>query len=326
MEDVSLVGANARFISLNVVGCLRGISWSYFFLTSPGHVFLMLWLIAVTMPVAIALKAEMVNRLATVIVDRAESNINVVCAGDLQGTEPGYIALALQKFVSASITLNVIILFWNPATTSTPLEGRNALYKNRTVQYSTYSQITATKAYTFTLAGLLLSDDGIYRCEFTADTDSEVSEPTSFYIKGIATCSPFSFINSVRRNRDQFQCVYFSFSIESPKFQGLPVQSPAPADASETNAMNMQCIADGFPYPNISWLQNSPWKNTIWTRVDGDTETWRYINDGVFEVTSKLEVNPTENTFRNLYRCNATNDVKAVTSQFSEQFLFICMF
>ena len=84
----------------------------------------------------------------------------------------------------------------------------------------------------------------------------------------------------------------------------------------------MQCIATGFPYPSIVWLQNSPSKNTIWSRVDGDTETWRYINDGVFEVTSKLEVTPTENTFRNLYRCNATNDIKAVTSDFSDQFLF----
>ena len=155
----------------------------------------MLRLLAALLPVAISLKAEMVNRLATVIVDRTESNMNVICAGDLQGAEPNFIALTLRKLVSASISLKVITLLWNPRTVATPREGRDAAYKNRTVQYSTYSQITATKAYTFTLAGLLLSDDGNYRCQLTADTDTVNSEQTSFYIKGIAHMFTFSFFH-----------------------------------------------------------------------------------------------------------------------------------
>ena len=93
------------------------------------------------------------------------------------------------------------------------------------------------------------------------------------------------------------------------------------------NPMNMQCIATGYGYPSIEWFQNSPWMDTFWTKVEGANETWKNnTRDGVFEVTSTIEVTPNESTFRNIYKCYASNDVKSVASEPSEQFLFACVF
>ena len=89
----------------------------------------------------------------------------------------------------------------------------------------------------------------------------------------------------------------------------------------------MKCRAIGYKFPNIEWYENSPWKNSIWTIMEAINATWRnYTRNGVFEVTSAIQVIPNENTFRNVYKCFATNDVKRVASEPSEQFLFPCIF
>ena len=145
------------------------------------------------------IKVELLNRQTGVVtIDRVEkNNLEVICATDLEGNQPTVMMLTLQNKVldAASEFQKVICLFWNPANAPKPEEFKDIRYQNRTVQYTTYSQSGTNKAYNFTVANLLLSDEGSYRCEFTTIAVTVASKAMFYSIRGIIDC--FQLIDSL---------------------------------------------------------------------------------------------------------------------------------
>ena len=144
-----------------------------------------------------AIKVELLNRKTeAVTIDRDEKNMEVICGIDLEGDQPTFTMLTMQRQVSTTPAIfnNVIRLLWNPPNATTPVEGRDRAYKNRILQYSMDSQNGNYTAYRFTLDGLLFTDEGGYRCEFTAATDTVVSEQMFYYIRGVYDIPSFIII------------------------------------------------------------------------------------------------------------------------------------